>query len=489
MSVNDLKRAAVVLLANPGPAREKLRQAVANAGGELVLEAVPAEVAPAQVLSLSPAAVVIALDADTDDALDALEPELTRAGVTLLLEEADLAAQREGWDTQRWERHLAAKLLGHADVLPPGAEAEPLWQPEPGLPTPPAQLHADARIEPHLEQARDLVDGLPGAGLALNDPGFDDAGFDYRADPAMPDSDVAPSLEQLLAQMPASPAPAAGPLHTEAAVDQPDGLDAPQPAPGAAQPPPLPPLPDAAPAAAAPATPALSQWSLVDFDQDVPVVAAAPSPAPAIAKWDLDGLSLVDLDAAPDACGGDAAATDSSARASTVALLMAGIGGPDAIRRMLAVLPAEGMPGAVLVQLRLDGGRYANLVTQLERVCAAPVQLAEAGRWLAAGHVYVLGDDITVEGGPGDLRFARLPAGASVLSDLPAKGSAVIMLSGAEAERVDAVIALAGRGAWVAGQSGEGCYDPAAASALAVSGMPIGEPSWLAAELLGRWGL
>jgi chemosensory pili system protein ChpB (putative protein-glutamate methylesterase) len=226
----------------------------------------------------------------------------------------------------------------------------------------------------------------------------------------------------------------------------------------------------------------------VDFDDAPPAVVPVPAvAAPGPAQWDLGNLSLVDLDS--DGEGGAAAMIPAEDRAQGVVLLMAGIGGPDAIRRMLATLPADGMPGAVLVQLRLDGGRYANLVTQLERVCQAPVELAEAGHWLAAGHVYVMGDQISVESEGDALRFATLPAGASVLGDLPAKGNAVVMLSGADAERVDAVIELAHRGAWVAGQSGEGCYDPAAASALAVAGMPIGEPAWLARELLSRWGL
>lgn len=487
MSVNDQDCAAVVLLAAPGAARDKLRQAVVNAGGRIVLEAEPHQVQPAQVLGHAPAAVVLALDADFDDALDVLEPALAAAGVTLLLEEAELAAQREGWDAQRWERHLAAKLHGHANVLPPGAEEELRWQPDPGMPPAPALLHADARIEPHLDQACERVDSLPAADLALNDRGFDDAGFDYSAELATPDSEVAPSLEQLLAAMPGS----APPL-----VEAPGSGALNAPAPSAVVPPPLPPPLPAADAPAAPAqadvaaapAPSLSQWSLVDFDDSAPVVADVPAAvAPGPAQWDLGNLSLVDLDA--DAEGAAPAAVVAEDRARAVVLLMAGIGGPDAIRRMLATLPAEGMPGAVLVQLRLDGGRYANLVTQLERVCPAPVVLAEAGHWLAAGHVYVMGDDTSVESLGDALRFATLPAGASVLGDLPAKGNAVIMLSGADADRVDAVIALAQHGAWVAGQSGEGCYDPAAASALAVAGMPIGEPAWLARELLSRWGL
>ena len=42
------------------------------------------------------------------------------------------------------------------------------------------------------------------------------------------------------------------------------------------------------------------------------------------------------------------------------------------------------------------------------------------------------------------------------------------------------------RGGWVAGQSGDGCYDPEAASQLAVAGHPAGPPEYLAGELVQR---
>lgn len=511
MPANDLN-AAVVLLANHGLARDKLRQAVINAGGRIVLEAEPAQADAAQVLAAAPAAVVIALDASTDQALDALEPVLDQAGVMVLLEEAELAAQREGWDAQRWERHLAAKLQGHANVLPPGAEEEHTLHPEPGKPENPAQAHAHANLDAHVQQAHAFAPAVPGDALQLQDDlsagnTWDAAttdlpldssldGEDYSYEPSAAGNDFS-AFETFLQQADAAPAQAPAPslealfASTPAAIVDAPAEPAVAAAPAVVMPPPLPPLDVAVPAVApvAPAADAapLSQWSLVDFDSSADVVAAPvvdASPAPA-AQWDLSRLSLMDLDADE---GQSAGQQTVEPVAKGVALVMAGIGGPDAIRRLLALLPAEGMPGAVLIQLRLDGGRYANLVSQLQRVSAAPVQLAEAGNAVLAGHVYVISDDVTITGSDA-LRFDTLAPMASVLADLPAADGAVLMLSGADADQVEAVLRLAGRGAWVAGQSGEGCYDPAAASALAVAGMPIGEPAWLARELLARWGL
>ncbi|MCP2839698.1 chemotaxis protein CheB, partial [Salmonella enterica] len=53
-------------------------------------------------------------------------------------------------------------------------------------------------------------------------------------------------------------------------------------------------------------------------------------------------------------------------------VVLAGIGGPDAVRQLLGALPA-GFPRPVLVRQRLDGGRYDKLVAQMQRVSAMPV--------------------------------------------------------------------------------------------------------------------
>jgi chemosensory pili system protein ChpB (putative protein-glutamate methylesterase) len=40
----------------------------------------------------------------------------------------------------------------------------------------------------------------------------------------------------------------------------------------------------------------------------------------------------------------------------------------------------------------------------------------------------------------------------------------------------------------VAGQVGEGCYDPTAANAVVAAGMEAGEPQQLAQVIADRWG-
>ncbi len=154
MSASDRSTARpVALLARPGVARDRLREAVLAAGGALVLEEDPGALDPAVLQAVGPAMVLVALEPALEDALERLAPALEAPQLELMFEEAELAARREGWDAQRWTRHLAAKLQGHDQVLPPGQEDEALPLPEPGMPERPAERHADAPLQFHGEEA------------------------------------------------------------------------------------------------------------------------------------------------------------------------------------------------------------------------------------------------------------------------------------------------------------------------------------------------
>ncbi|MEG2804597.1 chemotaxis protein CheB [Stenotrophomonas sp.] len=431
MSANDLPTLlSVALLARVGPARDRLREALGQAGATLVLEEDPNTLELQALRDAAPGAVLIALEPAIEDALERLDPVLASPSLTLIFDEAELAARREGWEAQRWARHLVAKLQGHLDVLPPGSEQDGLLQPEPGLPTTPAQLHADAPLEFHVREAFDAAGDVPADGLY--------PAPETRGEPM--------SLEEALAalQPPAAAPPAAPPPMA---------------------PPPVP-LGDH------------SSWSLVDDDAAAPA-APAPASAPAAPSGDFDTarLSLVELEAERPADGAAAGAV----------LVLAGIGGPDALRRLLASLPA-GLATPVLVHMRLDGGRYGNLVKQMARVSALPVLLAEAEQPVQAGNAYILPDDVGLALRQGGLYFNADAQGVQV-GTLPAAHSAVVLLSGADASQVESVLGLAAEGAWVAGQVGEGCYDPTAANAVVAAGMDAGEPPQLAERIVDRWGV
>ena len=127
MSVNDSRLITqVALLGRPGPARDRLREAITLARGRIVLEDEPVRVSAAQLLAANPTAIVVALDPVIEEAFEPLVSVLNQAGVMVLFDDAEVAARREGWDAQRWIRHLSAKLHGHTDVLPPRGQTEPL---------------------------------------------------------------------------------------------------------------------------------------------------------------------------------------------------------------------------------------------------------------------------------------------------------------------------------------------------------------------------
>src|SRR5690606_16572394 len=120
-------------------------------------------------------------------------------------------------------------------------------------------------------------------------------------------------------------------------------------------------------------------------------------------------------------------------QASGAVLVLAGIGGPDAVRQLLGALPVE-FARPVLIQQRLDGARYDKLVAQMQRATQAPVQRAVPGQTAHAGFVYILPADVGVDAGNTGIRFNE---GGELLSALPSADSAVLLLSGSDPSLVD----------------------------------------------------
>jgi len=451
---DDTDRKPVALLARPGTARDRLRDALAQANAMLVLEEDPNQLTVPVLQQAAPEVVLIALEPAVEDAIERLEAWLSAPHLTLIFEEAELAARREGWDQQRWARHLAAKLHGHQNVLPPGSEQDTVWQPGAALAGRP--VPNDAADERMLHEAGSVADALPGDSLyappareMLEPVSFEDALAGMVSPGGMPSLPPEPMV----------PAPVQPP---------PLPRGAPPPVPAASTPAELPPVVGLGDH---------SKWALVEEEEAAApverVVAPVAEAAPSIAT---DGLSLVELE--PD--------IDPGSAAPGAILVLAGIGGPDALRRLLGALPQD-LTLPVLVYMRLDGGRYGNLVKQMSRVSALPLALAEAGKPVEAGLVHVLPDDVGVEFQHGGLHFIQDASGIQVES-LPAEHSAVLMLSGADTARVEAVLAKGREGAWIAGQSGEGCYDPVAATAVVAAGHTAADPLQMAQALSERWG-
>ncbi len=424
MSVNELAEPhsdaarRVALLARPGQARDRLRQALEAAGASIVLEEDPNGLESSALEAAGAQAVLVALESATEESLSRFDSVLNDPDVTVIYDEAELAAKREGWEAQRWARHLRAKLNGHADVLPPGGEIEADLL-EPGRPTTPAQIHAGAGIEMHLEEAHRHSSDLPSGGL--------------QAGPAESGSYLD--------------------LEPEAWTPRPDLV-----ADGTAS----------------------GEFAEQAHDQ---VHASAAAEAVAGQGAELEsarGAHVLSLDAI------EQAEEPSGARGAL--LLFAGIGGPDAVRKVLAELPPA-FPHPVLVRLRLDGGRYDNLVKQMSRVSVLPVGLAIAGKQALPMRVYVLPANVAMTVVDGQIHFSEGETDMGLfIANLPPAACAILMLSGSDADQVDAVSALGGQGAFVAGQSVKGCYEASASKALAERGNTTGTPAELAARAVAHLG-
>jgi chemosensory pili system protein ChpB (putative protein-glutamate methylesterase) len=570
----------VVLLARPGAARERLRSALTEVGAELSLEADPTQADVAELAAARPEVVIVALDSVSEQAIDRFDAVLQDPAIDVMFEEADVAANRSGWDAARWVRHLSAKLNRHGDVLPPGAASDPLplasgvgrrpaaaaddapvngpaadgvpadvpvdvplWSADDALPSPvgPVPAHplseeftpgveigdygsfdpvaaemveagqnADQIIAFDLQldsgfsiagasvsaEAADLpsldlvfesevalpVDEAPamqGAALQFNDLSLDDLRGDTAFAPALAepgldfDSAALEPVEPAVTVAPASPAPDLRVAAPEPAATAPAG-STPRRDFDLAGP----------PLVAAPPFAGVSGGHVLELaTDDGPIVPAASAARFRTSIDDLErriaSLELVE-DRPADA---SEAVAETGASTSGAVLLVAGIGGPDAVRQLLGVLP-EGFPRPVVVQQRLDGGRYDRLVSQLQRASRLPVDLAEPGNALRPGVVHVLPAGVGIAARSDGLCFDE---SADTFEALPPGDSAVVLLSGCDPALVDALSGPAWTEAFAAGQAADGCYDPAASNALAATGRPTAQPTELAQRLSERW--
>jgi chemosensory pili system protein ChpB (putative protein-glutamate methylesterase) len=479
----------VVLLARPGEACGRLEDALREAGAEIAKVIDPTDGGPDEALAARPQAVLIALDPLVEDALDRYEPLLSDPAITVIFDEAELAAQREGWDAARWVRHLAAKLHRHDDVLPPGGESETDFQPSPG-PLPPPRAD-DGGVDITGE-------ALQHAAEVPRDEGFEIAAFAATAEDDF-DGGTLDAIE-------AAPSPPSDEDEEDAELLSAEDMDWSAPsdfkelplvdgdfgaAGGEDDPDPMPTRNDVPDGDQAPRHDA-TRHDAIGFDEslgstlslaedDGPIAVPAPSSA--------DGPQIDLEEIERRVAGLELADTDSYGHGPLrgAVLVEGGIGGPDAVRQLLGEIP-ESFPRPVLVRLHLDGGRYDRLVKQMERAATLPVALAEAGQPADAGTIYFLSPTITVARERGRLVFAEdADAAQSLYARLPANDSAVLFLSGSDPALVEIAMAQAPQGAMVAAQTPESCYDGVAASALVERGGGSGSPAELAGRLAERW--
>jgi hypothetical protein len=240
-------------------------------------------------------------------------------------------------------------------------------------------------------------------------------------------------------------------------------------------------------AASANAAPDISHLSLASLDEPVVPAYAAKVTTKIEAteprkdgKSDFGELTLDTLEPVPSSLGGSAAGAGA-------VLILAGMGGPDAVRQMLSSLP-EAIPVPVLLYQHLEVGKHERLVEQLAKISRIPVHMAVAGASPNAGQLSVLpagmsagADGDTIRFKPGNLQ--------ELIAALPAHDTVVVMLSGADAGLVSAVRQIDQGGGLSLAQDPDSCFDPAAAAALKRMGSQSLPALGLARQVASRWSL
>lgn len=301
------KSPTVALLFEDPELGAPLRSALTELGARIAHEGAPTALATDALAGVD--VVVVNLDAAVEAQIDRVQDLLDASECRVVFNDADASRGLEGWAQARWARHLAAKILGRADVDPPrpadarpveiglvvdvvpAAVAEPIsWKSAASAaPAAPAEVPHEGVAETPASPAAPVLDLAEIEALFEELPGLGDAQPTERTAASTPD-ELAAQLDALFSDAPAAAAPPGAPSSPDIQggpdFDLPDldlaGLDLPPalsgPVPVAARDDvatPPPPAEDAAPPAQeAQAAPAAPNWDLVDFD------AATPEPPP-----------------------------------------------------------------------------------------------------------------------------------------------------------------------------------------------------------------
>jgi len=572
----------VALLARAGQAREQLHRALEEAGALIVAEGDPGELDPKDVAEKLPKVFLVSLEPAIEKSLERFDALLERDGVEVMFDDAEVTSKLDGWDLNRWARHLAGKLLG-SENLPPvpegslaigevhdaASDAGILLQP--GLPPTPAELMDGAKLEDYTSDSSELADWVPTSpSLAPKAEAEDAAADSFSWDGSQAEGEAAGTEFKLdtdlgidvdLASLDFAPTPDPVPVASETSLDdepifqdipseglrfstfsedaaageqigdldadvaalaaqleafeksdtrsaavEPDfaravpkestakagakldlDLEAPSVMPKGAAKPPAP-----APAASARASEGgsfdFSNLSLAPDDEEAALAkappieakfakAAEPPPLPPAKKSTFGELSLQDEN--------DTAASIAPAAADGAVLILAGLGGPDAVRQLLSTLP-EKLAVPVLLYQHLEVGKHERLVEQLAKISKLPVQLARENDNAQAGRVTLLPAGMTAVANGDSLRFT--PGSLSqLITALTPADSMVIVLSGADAQLVPMILTVKEEGGTVLAQDPDLCFDAAAATAMRAEGAQVFPALGLARQVAARW--
>ena len=481
----------IALLARAGKARDQLHAALNEAGAHIVAEGDPSQLEPAQVAGHRPNFFLVSLEPAMEASLERFDDLFAGPDVDVMFDDAEVTAGLDGWDLNRWARHLANKVVSSAGLLPPVPDGTPEWGSivEEAVvleDDEPDDLSDSVSLDPvaaaggiDLDLTLDDSDlGLPAASAADAPaiPEFGELEFDESVsfssfNPSTPDDG---GLDLDVAELAAQ-------LEAFDRNDHRARVESDLPGPELRQS-----VDEMIAAVGAQGIEEIEALEAVDVAEPAPADAVA-APAPAAPSFDFSNLELapMDGDAPAQAADESAQAPVAAAAGMGAVVILAGLGGPDAVRQLLSSLP-EVLPVPVLLYQHLEVGKHERLVDQLAKISKLPVVLAREGDRPQPGHISLLPAGLGARASGEGLVFA---AGAltQLLASVSPEDSMVVVLSGADPQLVPAILAVRDAGGAVLAQDPEVCFDSAAADAMQRQGAAVFPALGLARQVASRW--
>lgn len=492
----------VALLSQTDTLGRHLHQALTELGVPIVYEALISEVERARLEASNARVIVVNLDADAEQHLEDIYDLFDDERYSVIFNDAQVSSTLSGWEQARWVRHLAAKILGVQDIDPPRPlNAEP-------IPAPLLQTSVDRPSAPiltsNLEKASDDAFDFSELDTFIAGPSDVDTPLDTLMETSLQSNaddfnawETTESQEETIEF-----------ISSETALDIIEDTTSPHNEMTLG-------IEDLAestgfPAANSPVVPSAPMWSLEDLTENT-FATRDTSVEPGITQNAVEesapftlksGIALelipVEIEAPEERVGMMASESwlEATGTLRRIWVLGASIGGPEAIREFLALLPAN-YPALFLIVQHMGAEFIEAMIQQVAKATPLRVWAPTPGEQAKHGHVIVMPTThrllisadgaITFEPLPKELPYS--PSIDQALHDIAdgfgAKAGAIIF-SGMANDAIEGSQYLVAKGGTVYAQDPHTCVISSMVDGVCAAGVVsfIGSPTQLAEKLL-----
>jgi CheB methylesterase len=456
----------VIILGLEGPAREQLVNALSDYGVMPLWVGKPSQTNPEQMAEYNPNKVIVSLEPTIEMDLEPYSDLLSRTTVTVLYDDAEITRSLSGWDLNRWARHLAAKLLGK-ELLPARAKTSEAKEDDAGLDFS-IDWEPGPEVQPRVEPVEVAVVApeIAETHVAWQDTGHYDA-LEINSD------ELNAELEKLNASLSrgAAMSEASDSLQltsfTEPLSDEPMNYDEAK----------LPEyslefvtdygrteeLPSAEDAA--------STHSSADREA---ILRELTNQVAEIPRFDLSKYALVDADPVVEASETQNLQDgnpQSEFESRPLILVISGLGGPTALRKLLQQVNA-GFSKIIVISHEIDVMQLEKLRDQLQKISKIPMLLPLTDEFLKKGNIYILNKKQTIQST--SLGYQCIAGnGLSGYILQMDHDVDIVILSGADEQLSQPLIQVSSLLNNLHVQAPDECFEPALAQLLINTGAPL----------------